>query len=89
MPGWKKIALRTMGRSFLPGLVEASGAREIQLQLCLLRLRQFTPREGVLRADEYQLLKLGLGVVPLALRLIKIPGAVFLESGHPGPTFEH
>jgi hypothetical protein len=27
MPGWKEIALRTMGRSFLPGLVEADGAR--------------------------------------------------------------
>jgi hypothetical protein len=43
----------------------------------------------VLGADEYRLLKLGLGVVPLALRLIEIPGAVFLESGHPGLTFEY
>jgi hypothetical protein len=26
MPRWKEIALRTIGRSFLPGLVEAGGA---------------------------------------------------------------
>jgi hypothetical protein len=27
MPGWKEIALRTMRRSFLPGLVKANRAR--------------------------------------------------------------
>jgi hypothetical protein len=27
MPRWKEIALRTIGRSFLPRLVEAGGAR--------------------------------------------------------------
>jgi hypothetical protein len=43
----------------------------------------------VLGADKYHLLKLGLGVVRLALRLIEILGAVFLESGRPSPTFEH
>ena len=44
----------------------------------------------MLGANEYHLLKLGLGVVVLlALRPIGIPGAVFLESGHPGPTVEH
>jgi hypothetical protein len=43
----------------------------------------------MLRANEYHLLKLGLGVVLLALRLIEILGAVFLESGHPSLTFEH
>jgi hypothetical protein len=43
----------------------------------------------VLGADECHLLKLGLGVVPLALRLIEILRAVFPESGHPGLTFEH
>ena len=43
----------------------------------------------MLGADEYHLPKLGLGGVPLTLRLIEIPGAVFLESGPPGPMFEH
>jgi hypothetical protein len=38
----------------------------------------------VLRADEYHLLKLDLGVV-----LLEILGAVFLESGLPSPMFEH
>jgi hypothetical protein len=54
------------------------------LQLSLLQLRLFALREGVLEADEYHLLKLGLGVVRLALRR-----AVFLESGRPSPMFEH
>jgi hypothetical protein len=62
---------------------------KLQLQLSLLRLQQFAPREGVLRANEYHLLKLGLGVVLLAIRLIEILGAVFLELGHPSPAFEH
>jgi hypothetical protein len=43
----------------------------------------------VLRADEYHLLKLGLGGVPLTLRLIEILRVVFLESSHPGLMFEH
>jgi hypothetical protein len=38
----------------------------------------------VLGANEYHLLKLGLGVV-----LLEILGAVFLESGLPSLTFEH
>ena len=43
----------------------------------------------MLRVDEYHLPKLGLGGVPLTLRLIEIPGTVFLESGPLGPMFEH
>ena len=35
MPGWKEIALRTIGRSFLPGLVEASGARVVTIAAVL------------------------------------------------------
>ena len=59
------------------------------MQLSLLRLWLFAPGEGVLGADEYHLLKLGLGVVPLALRLIEILRAVFLELGYLGLTFKH
>jgi hypothetical protein len=62
---------------------------QLRLQLSLLRLWLFAPREGVLGADEYYPLKLGLGVVPLTLRLFEIPRVVFLKSGYLGPTFEH